>query len=160
MKHIFTTWTLLGALGLAAVLMCGTLLLILALRPADPDPNLAPAAPALTLIPPPTSTPHVFPPTGAPPSPTPPATATARPGELAVGVYIQISGTNGEGLRLRPEPGLDSQPLALGYDSEVFLVADGPQHVDNLTWWLLVSPYDEARGGWAAADFLSVIDAP
>jgi hypothetical protein len=43
-------------------------------------------------------------------------------------------------------------------ESEVFQVIDGPVKKDNLIWWKLVTPYDQARQGWAAADYLSLIE--
>jgi hypothetical protein len=61
---------------------------------------------------------------------------------------------------IRAEPGLDGSFQFLAYDSEVFLVRDGPREVDGYTWWYLVAPYDETRVGWAAADFLTYIPAP
>jgi hypothetical protein len=42
----------------------------------------------------------------------------------------------------------------------VFLVSDGPQEVDGLTWWYLVGFFDESRNGWAASNFLQVIQNP
>ena len=55
---------------------------------------------------------------------------------------------------------LDGEFVFLGYDSEVFLVKDGPQTVDGYVWWYLVAPYDDTRTGWAASDFLTYIPAP
>lgn len=113
-------------------------------------------AAALTVLPAPTGT--------FTPSPTPPVTLTAStlPGgaSIVIGAYVQISGTEGQGLRLRAAPGLDGTLLFLGYDAEVYQVRDGPRQADGYTWWYLVAPYDETRAGWAAADFLTVIATP
>jgi hypothetical protein len=84
---------------------------------------------------------------------------TPAPGQIGIGVYVQIIGTGG-GLNIRANPGLEAPILFLGFDSEVFEVRDGPRQADGLTWWLLVTPVDEARSGWAAADFLSVVPNP
>lgn len=113
-------------------------------------------APAdLTVIAAPTST------SSAPPTPTiDPFAPSPAPTGIAVGNYVQITGTNGEGLRIRSEPGLRSESQFLGYDSEVFIVRDGPREADGFVWWYLVAPYDETRVGWAAADFLSYVPAP
>jgi hypothetical protein len=113
-------------------------------------------APAdLTVIAAPTST------SGAPPTATiDPFAPTPAPTGIALGNYVQISGTEGEGLRIRAEPGLNGESQFLGYDSEVFLVKDGPREVDGFVWWYLVAPYDETRVGWAASDFLSYVPAP
>jgi hypothetical protein len=97
----------------------------------------------------------------APPTATiDPFAPTPVPTGIALGNYVQISGTDGEGLRIRSEPGLDGNPDFLGFDSEVFIVRDGPVALDGYVWWYLVAPYDETRAGWAAADFLSYIPSP
>lgn len=95
------------------------------------------------------------------PSPTPDVDATRQAleeaGKIHVGGYVQITGTGGDGLRLRSGPGLSQPLLFLGYDSEVFEVRDGPEDTDGRVWWYLVAPYDDARSGWAAADYLSAV---
>ena len=115
---------------------------------------------ALTWIPGPTNTPQ--PPT-ATLAPTSTATATLLPlesGELGIGSYAQITGTGGVGLNIRNAPGLSSEIEFLGFDAEVFEVRDGPVEADGITWWYLVTPVDENRAGWAAADYLSVVANP
>ena len=160
MKRIINFRTIVGALAFAALLLCGTLAFMLLARPAVLQPDLTPVSSALTLIPAPTSTPRLTPLTPAAETPIPLPSPTLLPGQIAPGVYVQITGTGGDGLRLRPEPGLSGQPIALGYETEVFQVIDGPRLLDDLTWWLLVSPYDVARSGWAVADYLTVISPP
>jgi hypothetical protein len=46
------------------------------------------------------------------------------PTGIAIGNYVQITGTNGEGLRIRSDAGLNGEFKFLGYDSEVFVVMD------------------------------------
>jgi hypothetical protein len=97
----------------------------------------------------------------APPTPTiDPFAPSPTPTGIAVGAYAQITGTGGEGLRIRSQPGLIGEPVFLGFDTEVFIVEDGPRELDGYVWWYLVAPYDEGRAGWAAADFLTFIPAP
>ncbi|RME91231.1 MAG: hypothetical protein D6770_00855 [Anaerolineae bacterium] len=152
-----TPWTVFGAFLVAALL---TLLSLIRFGwwypPSAPDPGVVLAA--LTVIPAPTSTPRLV------PTPTLDPllvnTPTPRPGEIVIGGYVQIVGTEGEGLRLRAAPGLGAAPLFLGFDAEVFQVRDGPQVADGYTWWYLVAIYDETRAGWAAADFLEAIPSP
>lgn len=94
-------------------------------------------------------------------TPIPSATPTLDPskyGGIGVGQYVQINGTGGDGLRLRSGAGTDNPPLFLGYESEVFLVQDGPKEAGGMIWWLLVSPTDETRKGWASARFLALIN--
>jgi hypothetical protein len=148
-------WVVLGALAFAGFLTVLTLVLIGWTRPrVAQEVGFAPAD--LTMIPAPTHTP------GVPPTPTidPLATPSLAAGTIGVGGYVQISGTEGEGLRLRASPGLNGAQLFLGFDEEVYQVREGPQELDGHTWWYLVAPYDETRAGWAAADFLAVVPSP
>lgn len=160
MKQLFNLRTIIAALVFAALLLCGTLVFILLARPFAAQPDLASVSSALTLIPAPTSTPRDLAPTPALETQLAVSSPTPLPGEIAIGLYVQITGTGGDGLHLRPEPGLGSQPIALGYDTEIFQVVDGPRQLDGRTWWLLVSPYDVARSGWAVADYLTIISQP
>lgn len=88
------------------------------------------------------------------PPPSPP------PGVIAVGAYVQITGTAGAGLRFRDKPGLEAPVLLLGAEAEVFRVEEGPQEIDGYVWWYLVGPYDPARRGWAVANYLEVVQNP
>jgi hypothetical protein len=100
----------------------------------------------------PTQTPSVTSSSDIPPSPP--------PGEISIGNTVQITGTGGDGLRLRSNPGLQSKVLFLGYEGEVFQVLDGPQQVDGYIWWYLSAPYDEKVQGWAVSNFISVLQNP
>ena len=79
------------------------------------------------------------------------------PQDIAIGGYVQISGTEGVGLHIRSGPGTDYESKFVGMDSEVFKVEDGPREADGFTWWFLVAPYDTNRSGWAVANYLTVI---
>ncbi len=156
-RQLFTPTVLIIAFGFACLLTAITLIVIgLTASPRAADPGFVPAA--LTVIPAPTSTPFAtLTPTFDPNqigAPTIPA------GEIAIGAYVQITGTEGQGLRLRSGPGLSTTLLFLGEDSEVFQVKDGPKEADGYIWWHLVAPYDASRAGWAAANFLTVVPPP
>ena len=153
-RQLFNRWVILGALIIAGLLIVITVIAIgWTTPPQSSEVGFAPAD--LTVIPAPTITPNVT------------ATATVdpfapspTPTGIALGTYAQITGTDGEGLRIRSEPGLTGEPVFLGFDSEVFLVQDGPREADGYVWWYLVAPYDATRAGWAASDFLSYIPSP
>lgn len=153
-RELFNKWVILGALALAAVLLLITAISIgLTATRQNAEVGFAPVD--LTVIAAPTST------SSAPPTATvDPFATTAVPTGIAIGNYVQITGTNGEGLRIRSDPGLNGEFKFLGYDSEVFIVQDGPRELDGFVWWYLVAPYDDTRNGWAAADFLAYIPAP
>ena len=149
---------------MAQLFFCGLLFLATAVwtvwfSPSQSQNAEAPAA-ALTILPGPSSTPI---PATATLVPTSTATATFAPlqeGEVGVGSYVQIVGTEGDGLNIRNAAGLSSDVEFLGYDAEVFEVREGPLEVDGFVWWYLVTPVDESRAGWAASNFLSVVANP
>jgi hypothetical protein len=158
MKNILSGKVLIAMVGIAALLLCGSLVYILLMRPAASRSNMAAATSALTIIPAPSSTPRPLPPTLTPLPPTPLPSSTPAQGQVAIGVYVQPS-TGGQGLRVHTGPGL-SAPFFSAFDSEVFLVTKGPQQADGYTWWYLTASYDATRAGWAAQDFLTVIPSP
>lgn len=148
-------FVILGTLTVAGILLIITLVIIGWTSPRfSPDVGFAPAD--LTMIPAPTNTPNVT----AVPTADPFTTPTVAAGDIGIGGYVQINGTEGEGLRIRVTPGLNSETVFRGEEAEVFLVKDGPQTADGYTWWYLVAPYDETRAGWSAADFLAVVTSP
>ena len=111
----------------------------------------------LTIVTAPTSTPQIPVTTSTPPTSTV-ANSDVTVGGIAVGMYVQITNTGGDGLRLRRNAGTNGDILFLGYDSEVFKVVDGPELVDGYSWWFLTAPYDDSRSGWAASNFLGVVE--
>lgn len=145
-------WVVLGAVGLAISLCIFWGVVFSLLRPEDSGGGPQPAE--VALIPAPTIT----------PSPVFTPTETIDPNQairdgIFIGAVVQIDGTDGAGLRLRSTPGINSEVRFIGMDAEVFEVRDGPQDVDEIVWWYLVSPYDEARSGWAASGYLSLVEA-
>jgi hypothetical protein len=150
-EHV-SIWAVLGGILIGVSCLSAVVAAVWISRP-KPAAQAAPTA-VMTVIPAPTLTPT------EPGTPEPTATLTPNPAEaggIAVGMYVQISGTNGEGLRLRSGPGTDQAPRGLGYDSEVFQVKDGPRQSGDYYWWYLVSPTDPNRAGWAASNFLTVL---
>jgi hypothetical protein len=156
LKPYINRTVIFGAIGFAGLLLIATLVVIGWTSPRfSPDVGFAPAD--LTIIPAPTHTPDVTPVPVIDPNLV---TPTLAPNTIGVGIYVQISGTEGEGLRIRSAAGLNGDTVFFGGESEVFFVKDGPQTADEHTWWYLVAPYDETRAGWAAADFLVVVPSP
>jgi hypothetical protein len=153
-RQLFSKWVILGSLVLTGLLLLITAISIgVTDARQTSDVGFAPAD--VTVIPAPTLT------SGVPPTPTiDPFAPTPAPTGIALGNYVQITGTNGEGLHIRSEPGLNSTSEFLGFDSEVFIIQDGPRTADGYTWWYLVAPYDQSRAGWAAADFLTYVPQP
>ncbi|MDD2921274.1 MAG: hypothetical protein PHQ36_03225 [Anaerolineales bacterium] len=155
LKPYLNRYVIIGMLSVAGILLIATLILIGWTSPRfSPEVGFAPAD--LTIIPAPTHTPNAIPTSTMDPNVTP----TLEPNTIGVGAYVQISGTEGEGLKIHSAPSLNSDLVFFGGESEVFVVREGPQTADGYTWWKLVAPYDETRAGWAAADFLAVVPAP
>lgn len=119
-------------------------------------------SPEMTIIPIPSLT------TTPLPSLTPenePATPTAtvlpsEPGVISQGQLVEITGTEGDNLRLRARPGLDAAIAFMGVESEVFEVLDGPQELDGYEWWYLRNPYNTEKTGWAVSIYLQPISSP
>ena len=157
--ELLNLWVIGGALVFACLLLFFALTILWVTRPG---PTLdTPSTAVLSMIYAPTATltpqsqtPSVGPTdeSGMPPSP--------QPGVIAVGAYVQVTDTGGEGLRMRSEPGLGGQVLLLASEAEVFQVTDGPKEADGFTWWYLVGPFDEERKGWAVSNYLMVVQNP
>jgi len=138
---------------LTGMVVTGLVVLFLG-RDPTPDGVTTPVVTKITAL---TLTPKPLDPTT---SPSPTSTAVNIPeGVIGIGIYVQVVGTEGAGLRMRSEPGLDGDVNFTALDSEVFLVIGGPVEADGYTWWQLEAPYDATRSGWSAGDFLSTIDA-
>ncbi|MEJ5202517.1 MAG: SH3 domain-containing protein [Anaerolineales bacterium] len=149
--HCLNRWVIIGAIAVAFILFfCwGSLLTFLGYR--DRVDVKSPAN--LVIISAPTPTPVLL-------TPTPDLTATQSAlsyNGISVGSFVQITGTEGKGLRLRAGAGLSSPLLFVGMEAEVFEVRDGPVESDNYVWWYLVAPYDQTRSGWAASNYLTLV---
>ena len=159
LRSFLNPMSILGAIAFAGILFLASVFLLIVTRPG---PTLGTSPTAVMAIiqaptatsPPPTPTPYLTP---TPSDPVPPAPPE---GTIAVGAYVQIAGTGGDGLRMRLEPGLQGRVLFVGLESEVFIVSGGPQQLDDYTWWYLVAPFEEDRQGWAVSNYLSVVQNP
>ncbi|MDD5371451.1 MAG: hypothetical protein PHQ40_20425, partial [Anaerolineaceae bacterium] len=160
-KSFFSWGVVLGGLGVGGVLVVLLITALILLHPAGL--RIMAATPVVTLIPAPTLTPAIAIPTNGISTATPtlsPSQQSPASGSIQIGTYVQIGDTGGAGLRIRSDPGVSSSALFLGLESEVYQVTKGPQQKDGYTWWYLVAPYDKNRSGWAAANYLVVIQRP
>ena len=156
-KRLFTPGVFVGAIIVAIIMLVMTFLWVA--WSAPPPPDAAGLMAAVTVIPMPTGTPApAATPTFDAYASTP--TPTLAPGEFGIGSFVQISGTQGEGLRIRSEPGLNGKQLFLGFDTEAYTVMDGPRAVDGYSWYYLAAINDQKRTGWAASNFLTPIINP
>lgn len=156
---VFSLGVILGAIFVGLALFGLTAGVLWYIRPT-PIPVAASTA-VINIISVPTATPVL--PTVTPtalPTPTSNVPPSPEAGSLSVGAFVQISGTGGDGLRIRSEASLQGSVQALGIEAEVFQITDGPREADGYTWWYLTAPYEEARRGWAVANYLQVIQNP
>jgi hypothetical protein len=110
-------------------------------------------------------------PTDTVPAPTSEMTETATPTEsptlppstdvdIDIGELVIVSGTEGDRLRIRTQPGLSSEIGFLAYENDVFQVENGPVEQDGYIWWFLVNPYDSSKSGWAVENYLRRMETP
>jgi hypothetical protein len=111
----------------------------------------------VTLLPAPTETPTLVP-TSILVTPTQSDVSILPPGVIGAGRYVKVIGTQGLGLRMRAEAGTSGEVNFLAMDDEAFKVIDGPIAKDGYTWWQCEALLDKTRSGWAAEDFLQVLE--
>jgi hypothetical protein len=120
-----------------------------------------PATAILKVIEAPTQTPLVPSITSTPtPSPSAVQQTPLPSGDIAIGNYVQVSGTGGDGLRLHETAGVSSKVNYIAIEAEVFLVKDGPIDTDGYEWWQLQDPYTDRAVGWGVANYLVVVQNP
>lgn len=153
-------WAWIGAGGLLGVVVLAMLLAISGLGRAAA--SVQAPTPVVTVLTNPTPTPSRTPtatriePTALPPTPTPDPSAGQG---IAVGDYVEVYGTGGDGLRIRAAAGLSAPVQFLALENEVFEVRGGPEEVDDRVWWFLANPNDPTKNGWAVAEYLRRIGA-
>ncbi|MFA9401577.1 MAG: ABC transporter permease [Anaerolineales bacterium] len=148
--------------GLGIVLGTITLfaLIVLGYFTRQAQVQVPPATPILILINAPTASITITPPTETA-EPVKTSTPTLSPetsGSLSLGRLVEVYGTEGDGLRMRDNVGLDSKIAFLAVESEVFELRDGPVQKDGYEWWFLVNPYNLDKTGWAVSTYLRAID--
>ncbi len=125
------------------------------------DTAITPATAILNIIKAPTSTP--ISPVQSPTPPTTPVPSQQVPppsADIAIGDYVQVNGTGGDGLRLHKTAGVSSEVQYVAIDTEVFTVKEGPIEADGYMWWLLQDPYTENAAGWGVSNYLLVVKNP
>ena len=82
-----------------------------------------------------------------------PTPVPAVPAEIAIGIYVKVSGTGGEDLSFRAGPSTNHARLKIVAEGAVLKVLDGPAEADGYVWWQLQDVSDGVVG-WAVADYL------
>lgn len=112
----------------------------------------------------PTPTPIIWTPTPVPTS-TPLPTATDEPTpttspDIAIGRYVQVTGTGGYGLSLRDGPGESYTRVDVALEGEIFIIVDGPTLSGGSEWWKIRDPDNELREWWVIGNFLEPVEHP
>jgi hypothetical protein len=84
---------------------------------------------------------------------------------VSVGKVVRVINVGLAGLNIRSEAGTNGRILFQAEEGDAFMVVDGPDQIDNLTWWQLRSTTDESKVGWAVEndgeqDVLAVAETP
>jgi len=155
MKNILNPWVIAGSVLIAGMMLLGSFLAAGQLTPSDQSIYSGEAV--ITVIPVPTYTPTPKPALPDFPLLTPTIEQAA---DIHVGGHVQISGTEGEGLRLRRDPSLEGEIVHVGLEGEIFLVVGGPEERDGYLWWQLEAPLNTTRRGWAVSNYLDFAQSP
>jgi len=155
MKEYLNPWMIAGTIITASLLLALVFFVSGGFAPPGEEPYQGGGM--LTVIPVPTATQTPMP-TPTPlilPSPTP-----LGDDGIQQGGYVQISGTEGEGLRLRVSPSLSGEIAFLGVEGEIFFVKGGPVEADQYLWWQIEAPLNASRQGWVVSEYLQPAQGP
>jgi hypothetical protein len=151
--RLLTPKVIVAAIFVATSLFIISFILILFTAPPPSDLS---SIIAVATVKPYTTTNNAYPVnTNDPYVPTP--TPTLAPGQISIGSVVQVTNTEGTGLRFRAQPSLVGKEVFMGFDTEAFKVVDGPKQVDGYTWYFLASINNENRTGWAVTNYLKTI---
>ena len=148
--------SLVGAVVFALILIGGTYLVFRSQTALSLTAQTTPQY-LVTILPAPTETPTLMP-TEFLPTPTLADVSILPPEVVAVGRYVKVVGTQGVGLRMRAEAGTSAEVNFLAMDDEAFKIIDGPVARDGYTWWHCEALLDKSRSGWAAENYLHVLE--
>jgi hypothetical protein len=82
---------------------------------------------------------------------------TPTPLKLEIGSTVRVIDVGDQQLNVRERPGVIDVPIEfLAPENALFVVVEGPNQADGLTWWRI---QDAERGqtGWAASNYLEVV---
>jgi len=157
-KAFLNPVVILSSLGLGLFLTAALLVTLWFSRPGETGRGASTAVVNIIRVPTSTATAKPAEEVEAPISTVP--SATFEPGVIQTGGWVEVTGTEGAGLRVRENPGLSQGVLFLANEREIFQILAGPEEIDGYSWWQLISPDDETRAGWAVANYLRGVVPP
>lgn len=87
---------------------------------------------------------------------TTPVPAVAQATTFTIGDTVVVT-SDGDGLNLRSNPGIDATVLETLADGTVATITDGPTSADDVDWYEV--SIDERRAGWVSGEFLTLAAA-
>lgn len=88
----------------------------------------------------------------------PPPLITTTPESVAVGKLVTVIDVGDQQLNVRDVPGVMGSSIVFrSPEGTRFMVIEGPNLVDGLTWWHIQDPSNSTRTGWAASNYLQVV---
>ena len=87
----------------------------------------------------------------------PTRTSEASSIEPAIGSLLIVNGTEGIGLRVREQPGLNGRRLATLPDGAAVRVTGAAEHANGFTWVPVEDPTGRYPKGWSATDWLFAV---
>lgn len=159
--HFIDIKVIVGAVVFGIVVFSALVAILWSLK--STSSGQAPSTAILKIIEAPTQTPLGML-ASATPTPTPSITLAAPTpvGDrtIAIGNYVQVNGTGGDGLRLHNEASVSSKVNYIAIEAEIFIVKDGPVDANGYIWWKLEDPYTNIAAGWGVANYLKVVQNP
>ena len=149
-----------GGIALVVIVALGWLAVSRLSGPSD-DVSLSLSEPAVQQV-------EAAPPTAASPTATPATQPTATPVRLPVGANVIVGDTDGQGVKLRIDPGLYGELLDIVEEGMTLVVMEAapedtqyPVEADGYLWYRMRVPDKvDAAGnpliGWSASDFFEV----
>ncbi len=86
-----------------------------------------------------------------------PVIISPTPRNITVGERVQVFSVRPDQLNVRDNPGVTGTVIVFrASEGAEFLIVDGPQQADGLTWWRIQNEGNQTEIGWAAANYLQI----
>jgi hypothetical protein len=87
-----------------------------------------------------------------------PVSLSPTPQPITLGGQVRVIDVGIQQLNVRDRAGTrESTVVFRAEEGTIFTVVGGPEQADGLTWWRVQDPDNQARAGWAAANYLQLL---
>ena len=80
--------------------------------------------------------------------------ATALPGVFSIDMRVQVTDTEGHGLKIHSEPDIESDTLTIASEGSLWIIIEGPTIEEGRIWWKMWSE-QSGTTGWAVQEYLT-----